>query len=85
MVLNKSIYISFALSQSPLTVHLSHLVLKGQCHEIFLPLVFFITTSLGPNRHAQKRFPILSNIRGVISIHNRLPGDEYTGELIRIS
>jgi hypothetical protein len=38
----------------------------------------------GPNRYAQDRFRIFSNIRGVIRIRNRLPGDEYTEESIRI-
>jgi hypothetical protein len=38
----------------------------------------------GPNRQAQERFQIFSNIRGVIRIRNRLPGDEYTRESIRI-
>jgi hypothetical protein len=42
------------------------------------------TPSPGPNRHAQDGFRIFSNIRGVIRIRNRLPGDEYTGESIRI-
>ncbi len=42
------------------------------------------TPSPSPNRHAQDRFQIFSNIRRVIRIRNRLPGDEYTGESIRI-
>ncbi len=42
------------------------------------------TTSPRPNRHAQDRFRIFSNNRGVILIRNRLPGGEYTGESIRI-
>ncbi len=45
---------------------------------------FHQTPSPGPNRDAQDRFRIFSNIRGFIRIRNRLPGDEYTGESIRI-
>ncbi len=45
---------------------------------------FLKTTSPGPNRHAQERFQIFLNICEVIRIHNRLPGDEYTGDSIRI-
>jgi hypothetical protein len=45
---------------------------------------FHQATSTGPNRHAQERLQIFSNIRRVICIRNRLSGDEYTGELIRI-
>jgi hypothetical protein len=41
---------------------------------------FHQTPSPGPNRHAQDRFRIFSNMRGVIRIRNRIPGDEYTGE-----
>ncbi len=41
---------------------------------------FHQTPSPGPNRHAQDRFRIFSNIGGVFRIRNRLPGDEYTGE-----
>jgi hypothetical protein len=58
---------------------------KGTVSRDFSCLVFFHqTTSPSPNRHAQERFWIFSNIRGVIRICNRLPGDEYTGESIRI-
>jgi hypothetical protein len=46
---------------------------------------FHHTSSSGPSRHAQKRFLIFSPIHGVIRILNRLPGDEYTRERIRIS
>ncbi len=45
---------------------------------------FHKTTSPGPNRRAQERFRIFSNIPGVIRIRNQLPGNEYTGESIRI-
>ncbi len=45
---------------------------------------FHQTTSPDPNRHGQARFRIFSNIRGVIRIRNRLLGDEYTRESIRI-
>ncbi len=58
--------------------------LKEQCHEIFRVRFFLKTTSPGPNRHAQEWFRIFSNIRGVIRILNRLPGDEFTGESIGI-
>jgi hypothetical protein len=58
--------------------------LNGQCHEIFHLWFFSSTTSPGPNGHAQKLFWIFPNIRGVIRILNWLPGDEYTGESIRI-
>ncbi len=59
--------------------------LNEQCHEIFRGRFFFYqTTSPGSSRQAQERFRIFTNIRGVIRIRNRLPGDEYTGELIRI-
>jgi hypothetical protein len=58
--------------------------LKGQCHEIFRLINFcHQTTSPGLNGHVQKRFRCLSNIRGVICIHNCLSGDDYTGESIR--
>jgi hypothetical protein len=59
--------------------------LKGQCHGIFCLRFFYHRTSHCPNRHAQKQFRICSNIRGVICICNQLLGDEYTGELTRIS
>ncbi len=63
---------------------ISHL--KGQCHEIVHLRVFFHhTTSPGANRHAQKLFRFSSNICGVIRICNQFPGDEFTGESIRIS
>jgi hypothetical protein len=58
--------------------------LKEQCHEISRVRFFRQTTSPGPNRHAQEPFRMFSNIRGVIRIRNRLTGDEYTGESIRI-
>ncbi len=59
--------------------------LKEQCHEICFRVRFFHQTpSPGPNRHAEDRFRIFSNIRGVICIRNRLPSDEYTEESIRI-
>ncbi len=45
---------------------------------------FHQTTSPGPNRQAQERFQIFSNIRGVIRIRNQLHGNEYAGESIRI-
>jgi hypothetical protein len=44
----------------------------------FVSCFLYQTTSPGPNRHAQKRYRIFSNIRGIIRIRNRLPGDEYT-------
>jgi hypothetical protein len=50
----------------------------------FISGFFHQTTSPGPKEHAQKRFRIFPKIRGVIRIRNRLPGDEYTGESIRI-
>jgi hypothetical protein len=46
----------------------------------FVSGFFHQTTSPGPNRHAQERFRIFSNIRGVIRICYRLPDDEYMGE-----
>jgi hypothetical protein len=46
------------------------LPLKEQCHEIFHVRFFHQTPSPGPNRHAQDRFQIFLNIRGVIRIRN---------------
>ncbi len=48
--------------------HLSYS--RGQCHEIFNFRFFQQTTSPGPDRYAQKRFVIFSNIRGVIRIRD---------------
>jgi hypothetical protein len=59
-------------------------ILKEQCHEIFHLQFFHQTTSPGPKGHAQKRFRIFPNIRGIIRIRNRVPSDEYTGESIGI-
>jgi hypothetical protein len=59
-------------------------MLKEQCHEVFVSGFFHKTTFPGPNRHAQERFRIFSNICGVIRIRIRLPGNEYNGESISI-
>jgi hypothetical protein len=58
--------------------------LKEQCHEIFRVQFFHQTTFPDLNRHVQERFLIFLNFCVVILIRNRLPGDEYTGESIRI-
>jgi hypothetical protein len=57
---------------------------RNSVTRFFVSGFFQQTTSPGPNRHAQEQFRIFSNIRGFIRIRNRLPGDEYTGEAIRI-
>ncbi len=52
--------------------------------DFFGSVILHKRTSPGPNRNAQKRFRIFSNIRGVIRTRSRLPDDEYTGESIKI-
>jgi hypothetical protein len=52
--------------------------LRRQFHEIFVFCFFHQTTFLGPKRHVQKRFRIISDIHGVICIRNWLHSDEYT-------
>jgi hypothetical protein len=59
-------------------------LLKEQCHGDFSSPVFFIKQLLlVPIDMPRNDFEFFSNIRGVIRIRNRLPGDEYR-ESIRI-
>jgi hypothetical protein len=58
--------------------------LKEQCHEIFRLRFFHQQLLLVPIGMPRNDFEFFSNIRGVIRIRYRLPGDEYTGESIRI-
>jgi hypothetical protein len=58
---------------------------RNSVTRFFVSKFFHQTTSPGPKRHAQEQLRIFSNISGVISIRNRIPGDEYTGKSIEIS
>jgi hypothetical protein len=59
-------------------------VLKGTVSRDFSYPFFHQTTYPSPNEHAQERFRIFSKILGAVRFRNRLPGDEYTGESIKI-